>query len=51
MYQPRPPAAFDWLSMSVAWKLQSGMKVAGVIDALATALMFSLIEVKYAWSV
>lgn len=37
--------------MSVALKSQSGMKVAGVIDAWATALMFSLTEVKYAWSV
>src|SRR3954447_9207150 len=51
LYQPRPPLAFDWLSTSVAWKLQSGMKVDGVMDALATALMFSLTEVKYCWSV
>src|SRR5579871_603166 len=50
LYQASPPEALDWLSTSVAWKLHSGMNVAGVIDALATALMVSLTEVKYCCS-
>ncbi len=41
LYQARPAVALDWLSTSVAVKLQSGENTPGSVLACATASIFS----------